>query len=216
MLAFGELAGQLAIFQMAEDLTPKLLSLTVSCHFGDGSRGAWEGHMDGRRVVAEGTDDTRVSWVIWARRDAPRDGDLLSMIRLTDPGGRILHVGAASGPPLYPGRLLNITTSGSEEGPRALLGRVDPSVKRLELRMHDGGMRNVPLYDCADIPEVRFAALLLPREELLDSVAGFSAQGPELERFDLRFQQGRWEARYLGQAMRSATLLRPGGWRAAG
>jgi hypothetical protein len=163
--------------------------------------------MDGRHVVAEGTGGTGVSWVIWARRDEPRDGDLLSMIRLTDSGGRIIHVGASSGPPLYPGRLLNITTSGSEEGPRALLGRVDLSVRRLELRVHDGSTRNVPLYDCAEIPEVRFAALLMPREELLDSVAGFAAKGPELERFDLRFQQGRWEARHAHEAVRSATLL---------
>jgi len=172
--------------------------------------------MNGRRVVAEGTDDTGVSWVIWARRDAPRDGDLLSMIRLTDSGGRILHVGAAAGPPLYPGRLLNITTSGSEEGPRALLGRVDPSVRRLVLRVHGGGTRAVPLYDCAEIPEVRFAALLMRREELLDSVAGFGVKGPELERFDLRFQQGRWEARHAGSAIRSSTLLQSAGWRAAG
>ena len=172
--------------------------------------------MDGRCVVAEGPDDTGVSWVIWARRDAPRGGDLLSMIKLTDAGGRIVHVGVSSGPPLYPGRLLNVTTNGSEEGPRALLGRVDPSVRRLELRVHDGSTRNVPLYDCAEIPEVRFAALLLPREELLDSVAGFGTRGPELERFDLRFQQGRWEARHPGHAVRSATLLPHGAWRAAG
>ena len=172
--------------------------------------------MDGRYVVAEGTGDAQVSWVVWARRDAPRDGDLLNMIKLTDSGGRIIHVGAASGPPLYPGRLLNISTSGSEEGPRALLGRVDPSVRRLELRMHDGRTRNVPLYDCAEVAEVRFAALLLPREDLLDSVAGFGAKGPELERFDLRFQQGRWEARHSAHAVRVATLLPPAGWRAAG
>ena len=172
--------------------------------------------MDGRHVVAEGTDDTGVSWVIWARRDAPREGDLLSMIRLTDAGGRIIHVGASSGPPLYPGRLLNVTTNGSEEGPRALLGRVDPTVRRLELRLHDGGTRNVPLYDCAQVPEVRFAALLLPRQELLDSVAGFAAQGPELERFDLRFQQGRWEALHQAHAVRPATLLPRARWRAAG
>lgn len=163
--------------------------------------------MDGRHVVAEGTGDSGVSWVIWARRDEPRDGDLLSMIRLTDSGGRIIHVGASSGPPLYPGRLLNITTSGSEEGPRALLGRVDPSVRRLELRVHDGSTRNVPLYDCDEIPEVRFAALLMPRDALLDSVAGFAAKGAELERFDLRFQQGRWEARHPHKAVRPATLL---------
>jgi hypothetical protein len=172
--------------------------------------------MDGRHVIAEGTGDAGVAWVIWARRDAPRDGDLLSMIKLTDSGGRIIHVGAASGPPLYPGRLLNISTSGSEEGPRALLGRVAPSVRRLELRVHGGGTRNVPLYDCTEIPEVRFAALLLPREELLDSVAGFAAKGPELERFDLRFQQGRWEARHPGPAVRLGTLLPPARWRAAG
>ena len=172
--------------------------------------------MDGRHVVAEGTDDTGVSWVIWARRDAPRDGDLLSMIRLTDAGGRIVHAGACSGPLREPGRLLNITTGGSEEGPRSLLGRVDPSVRRLELRVHDGSTRNVPLYDCAEIPEVRFAALLLPREELLDSVAGFGAKGPELERFDLRFQQGRWETLHPAHAIRRATLLPPARWRAAG
>jgi hypothetical protein len=172
--------------------------------------------MDGRHVVAEGADDTGVSWVIWARRDAPRDGDLLSMIRLTDSGGRIIHVGAASGPPLYPGRLLNISTSGSEEGPRALLGRVDPAVRRLELRVHDGSTRTVPLYDCTELPEVRFAALLLPRDELLDSVAGFGAKDRELERFDLRFQQGRWEARHPGTGVWRGTLLPPARWRAAG
>ena len=167
--------------------------------------------MDGRHVVAAGTDDAGVSWVIWARRDQPRDGDLLSMIRLTDTGGRILHLGASSGPPLYPGRLLNVATSGSEEGPRALLARVDPKIRRLELRVHDGGTTNVPLYDCAEIPEVRFAALLLPRGELLDSVAGFAAKGRELERFDLRFQQGRWEARHPAKAMRPANLMSAAG-----
>jgi hypothetical protein len=172
--------------------------------------------MDGRCVVAEGTDGTGVSWVIWARRDEPRYGDLLSMIRLTDRGGRIVHAGGSSGPPLYPGRLLNVSTSGSEEGPRALLARVDPGVRRLELRADDGSTRDVPLFDCADIPEVRFAALLLPRDALLDSVAGFDDKGTELERFDLRFQQGRWEARHCGGAVEAATLLPDTGLRQTG
>ena len=152
--------------------------------------------MDGRQVVATGTHDTGVSWIIWARRDEPRDGDLLSMIRLTDSSGRIVHAGGSSGPPLYPGRLLNVSTGGSEEGPRAFLARVHPDVRRLELRTQDGGTSDVPLYDCPEVPEVRFAALLLPREAKLDSVAGFGAQNAELERFDQRFQQGRWEARH--------------------
>lgn len=151
--------------------------------------------MDGRYVVTEGTYDAGVSWVVWARRDEPRDGDLLSVIRLKDSSGRIVHAGGSSGPPLYPGSVLNVSTNGSEEGPRALLARVAPAVRRLELRTTDGGTTDVPLFDCPDIPEVRFAALLLPRDLPLDSLTGFGTNGTELERFDLRFQQGRWEAR---------------------
>ena len=151
--------------------------------------------MDGRYVVAEGTHDAGVSWVIWARRDEPHDGDLLAMIRLTDSSGRILHAGGSSGPPLYPGRMLNVSTSGSEEGPRALLARVATAVRRLELRARNGDTLDVPLFDCPDVPEVRFAALLLPRDLSLETLTGFDGQDAELERFDLRFQQGRWEAR---------------------
>jgi hypothetical protein len=158
--------------------------------------------MDGRYVVAEGTHDAGMSWVVWARRDEPRDGDLLSMIRVRDSDGHIVHAGGASGPPLYPGRLLNVSTGGSEEGPRALLARVAPVVRRLELRTQDGQAMDVPLFDCLDIPEVRFAALLVPRDEPLGSVAGFDAKGAELERFDLRFQQGRWEAQHWAGSCR--------------
>ena len=152
--------------------------------------------MTGRYVVAEGTHNAGVSWVVWARRDEPRDGDLLCMIRLKDASGRIVHAGGLSGPPLYPGQMLNVSTGGSEEGPRALLARVDPAVRRLELRTQDGGVVDVPLFDCPDVPEVRFAALLLPRGAALYSLAGFGEQGAELDRFDLRFQQGRWEAHH--------------------
>jgi hypothetical protein len=79
-------------------------------------------------------------------------------------------------------------------------------VRRLELRCAGGSTCDVPLFDRPEIPEVRFGALLLPRDSLLDSVAGFDDKGTELERFDLRFQQGRWEDRYLNM-----TLVRPGG-----
>jgi hypothetical protein len=77
-----------------------------------------------------------------------------------------------------------------------LLARVAPAVRRLELRTRDGGTMDVPLFDCPDIPEVRFGALLLPRDLSLDSLAGFGAKDAEVERFDLRLQQGRWEARH--------------------
>ena len=152
--------------------------------------------MGGRYVVAEGTHGDGVTWVIWARRHEPREGDLLSMIRVTDGTGRILHGGGRAGPPLDPGHMLNVTADGGDEGPRALLARVHPSVRRLELKMGDGTRLDVPLYDCPDIPEVRFASLLLPRDVTLDSVTGFGAKNEELERFDLRFYQGRWEARH--------------------
>jgi hypothetical protein len=149
--------------------------------------------MSGRHVVAEGTHGDGLTWVIWARRHEPREGDLLSMIRVTDAAGRILHGGGGSGPPLAPGHLLNVTSGGSDEGPRTLLARVDPRVRRLELKIKGGTTFDVPLYDCSDIPEVRFASLLLPRDVVLESVTGFGAKNEELERFDLRFHQARWE-----------------------
>jgi hypothetical protein len=151
--------------------------------------------MEQRYVVATGTYGDGLSWVIWARRHEPRHGDLLSMIRVNEPGGRIVHASGASGPPLYPGHLLNVMTSGSEEGPRALLARTDPKVKRVELAAQGGNAIDVPLYDCPDIPEVRFAMVLVPRDLPLTSVTAFGADGSELERFDLAFQQGQWEAR---------------------
>lgn len=151
--------------------------------------------MGERYVVAEGTSSEGFTWIIWARRHEPQQGDLLSLIRVTDPSGRILHAGAAGGTPLNPGHLLKVSTGGSEEGPRALLARVHPTVRRVQLRAQDGATTEVPLYDCPAIPEVRFASTLLPREFALESLAGFGDKGAELERFDLRFQQGRWEAR---------------------
>lgn len=163
--------------------------------------------MDGRHVVAEGTDNG-LSWVIWARRDEPRPGDLFSMIRVCDEAGRILHAGGVGGPALYPGHLLNVTTGGSDEGPRVLLARVHTSVRRMRVHAEDGSQRDVALYDCTAVPEVRFACALLPRDLPLRSVAGFGAKGSELERFDLRFHQGRWEARFPARpAGRSALGL---------
>jgi hypothetical protein len=102
--------------------------------------------------------------------------------------------------------MLNVTADGSEEGPRTLLARVHPSVRRVELRAQDGATFDVPLYDCPDIPEVRFASLLVPRDLPLESVAGFGEKNEELERFDLRFYQGRWEERHQRARTRRAQL----------
>jgi len=152
--------------------------------------------MSGKYMIAEGKHGDGLTWVIWARRHEPHEGDLLSMIRITDAAGRILHGAGRAGPPLHPGHVLNVSSGGSHEGPRVLTARVDPRVRRLELKVRDGTAFDVPLYDCPDIPEVRFASLLLPRDVTLESVTGFGAENQELERFDLRFDQGRWEERH--------------------
>jgi hypothetical protein len=55
-----------------------------------------------------------------------------------------------------------------------------------------GETMNVPVYDSADFPEVRFAALLVPRDLHLGFVAGSSDSGQELARFDLTFHQRFW------------------------
>jgi len=150
--------------------------------------------MEGRHLIAEGTY-AGLAWVSWARRHQPREGDLLTMVRVSDKAGRILHGQGASGPPLRPGQLLNVSTGGSEEGPRMLLARVHPDVRQLVLTTGTGETVDIPLYDHPDIPEVRFASFPLSRDMILDFIAGLSDDGKELERFSLRFQQGQWEAR---------------------
>jgi hypothetical protein len=150
--------------------------------------------VDERRVViAEGSYGGGLSWLIWAMR-APSSGspdgdELMSMIRIVDPDGRILHEGGGGGPALYPGTLMKVSTGASDEGPYAILARVHPDIRRVELTTADGEIMNVPVYGSADLQEVRFAALLVPRELHLDSVTGFSEGGEELERFDLAFHQ---------------------------
>lgn len=150
--------------------------------------------MEGRHLIAEGTYEG-LAWKTWVRRHEPRTGDLLSMVRVTDETGRVLHGQGAGGPPLQPGQLLKVNTGGGEEGPRMLLARVHPEVRRLVLTTADGEVVDVPLYDHPEIREVRFASLPLPRDMILDFIAGIGGDGSELERFSLRFQQGQWEAR---------------------
>jgi hypothetical protein len=150
--------------------------------------------MEGRHLIAEGTYED-LAWVAWARRDQPREGDLLSMVRVIDADGRMLHGHGAGGPPLQPGQLLKVSSDGSEEGPRMLLARAAPSIRRLELTVAGGGTVDVPLYDHPEFPEVRFASLPLARDMILDFITGFDDDGKELERFSLGFQQGQWEGR---------------------
>jgi hypothetical protein len=152
---------------------------------------------DERHVIAEGTYGAGLSWTVWAQWQSSGDArleadDLLSMIRVISADGRVLHEGGGGGPALYPGQLMNVSTGGSDESPYCLLARVHPDIGRVELATAAGEIMHVPVYDSARFPDVRFAALLVPRELNLDSVAGFSHGGEELERFDLTFHQRFW------------------------
>jgi len=153
--------------------------------------------MNGQIVIAEGTQGDGVSWVVWARRHSsgggePGPGELLSMIRITSAGGRILYEGGGGGPALSPGSLMDVGSGGGDEGPYSLLARVHPDIRRVELVTAAGEALDVPIYDSADFPEVRFAVLLVPRDLYLGSVIGFDGNGKELERFDLAFHQRFW------------------------
>jgi hypothetical protein len=150
-----------------------------------------------RQVIAEGSYGDGLSWLIWAQRQPssasqPGADDLLSMIRVTAADGRVLHEGGAGGPALYPGDLMKVSTGGSDEGPYCLLARVHPDIRRVQLATAAGDIMNIPVYDADDFREVRFAALLVPRDLRLDSVTGLGKSGEELERFDLRFHQSFW------------------------
>lgn len=154
-----------------------------------------------RHVIAEGSYGDGLSWLIWAQRQplhgAQLDTDeLMSMIRVTSADGRVLHEGGAGGPALYPGDLMNVSTGGSDEGPYCLLARVHPGIRRVELATAAGKSLDVPVYDSTDFPEVRFAALLVPRDLRLDFVAGLGDSGEELSRFDLTFHQSFWHRRH--------------------
>jgi hypothetical protein len=153
-----------------------------------------------RHVIAEGSYGGGLSWLIWAQRQQPRTrtpnvNELLSMIRVTSADGRVLHEGGGGGLAFYPGDLMNVSTGGSDEGPYCLLTRVHPSIRRVELATAAGESLDVPVYDSADFPEVRFAALLVPRDLRLDFVAGLGDSGEELSRFDLTFHQQFWHRR---------------------
>jgi hypothetical protein len=140
-------------------------------------------------VIAEGTYDDGLSWVILAWW---RGAQLRSKIRVAAPDGRILHGGGGAGPPGHPGRLMHVSTGGSDKSPYCLLAQVHPVIRRVELITTAGKAMNVPVHDSAGFPGVRFASLIVPRDLRLSRVSGFGADGEELERFDLAFHQEAW------------------------
>jgi hypothetical protein len=155
--------------------------------------------VDERKTVARGRYGDGLSWLVWAERQVPRDGqpdaELMSMIRVTDASGRVLREGGAGGPALPPDRLMDVSTGGGDEGPYCLLARVHPDIRRVAVTTEAGKTMNMPVHDAPDFPEVRCAALLVPRDQRLAAVTGFGLDGQPLERFDLGFHQKFWHDR---------------------
>jgi hypothetical protein len=141
-------------------------------------------------VVAEGSYQGGVSWRMVAQRQS-RD-ELLVMTKITGPDGRTLSSGGSGGPALAAGRALNVSSGGRDEGPYRIDVRVPPEVARVTVTAADGTVLEMPLYDCAAIPGVRFGLLLVPRDLRLAYVAAFKASGREADRFDLAFHQEMW------------------------
>ena len=152
--------------------------------------------MTGPRVVCRGSYDGGLSWQLRAVRYAPADEPgaqhLRSMLRIIAAEGMVLFDGGAGGPALPPGALMNVSTGGGDQGPYALIARVHPSVQKVEVVAADGHVRQVPVFDSVDFPEVRFAVALLPRDLRLAYVLAIGEHGEELERFDLAFHQEVW------------------------
>jgi hypothetical protein len=155
--------------------------------------------MGERHTVAQGQYGDGLSWLVWAQREASRDGrpdaDLMTMIRVTDAGGRVLRDGGAGGPALPAGQLMNVSTGGGSEGPYCILVRAHPDVRRVEVTTARGEIMNMAVYDAPDFPEVRFAVLLVARDLRLAAVTGLGADASPLERFDLTFHQRFWHDR---------------------
>jgi hypothetical protein len=149
-----------------------------------------------RQTVAQGQYGDGLSWLVWAEREAPREGqpdaELITMVRVTDASGRVLREGGAGGPALGPGELMSVSTGGGDEGPYCILVRVHPGIRRVAVTTEAGETLSMAVYDAPDFPEVRFAVLLVPRDLRLAAVTGLGPDGRQLERFDLGFHQRFW------------------------
>ena len=140
-------------------------------------------------MVAAGTSGYGL-WQVIGRRQP--GGDIATAIRLVEPGGRILWLGGGGGPPLWPGRILNVGSGGDSTGPYEVDVRVPPQVRAVVVTTADGDVLEMPLHDSAAFPEVRFGLLLLDRDLHLVHVTAFDGDGRQLDQFDLRVHQQVW------------------------
>ena len=128
-------------------------------------------------VVAEGDLPTGERWVVKAGGTAE---DYYTLLETVHPDGR-RDEGGMGGPPLYPGRDLNIYTGGDDWGLRRILARASPRVRWLRMELASGEVRDLPPVGTDPARALNFFAALLPRTVRPTSLIGLDAHGQILE-----------------------------------
>lgn len=145
-------------------------------------------------VLAEGGLPTGQRWVL---RAGGTSSEFYTFLETIHPDGH-RDEGGMSGPPLYPGSLMNIYTGGSERGIRRVLVRADPHVA--QVRVHLDSREQLDLPPVAAWPDLGlvFFASLLPPPAVLVSVVAIDENGQVLEPQDLARHEPGWQ-RFLRQ-----------------
>jgi hypothetical protein len=140
-------------------------------------------------VLAEGSLPAGQRWVL---RAGGTSSHFYTFLETIHPDGH-RDEGGMGGPPLYPGRLLNTCTGGSERGMRRVLVRASPQVARVRVHLASG--EQVDLSPVAARPDLGlvFFATLLPPSAALVSVAAIDENGQVLEPQDLSGHEASWQ-----------------------
>jgi hypothetical protein len=140
-------------------------------------------------VLAEGGLPTGQRWVL---RAGGTSSDFYTFLETIHPDGH-RDEGGMGGPPLYPGRLMNTSTWGSERGMRRVLVRADPQVARVRVHLASGEQVDLPPVAARPDLGLVFFATLLPPSAALVSVAAVDENGEVLEPQDLSHHEANWQ-----------------------
>jgi hypothetical protein len=140
-------------------------------------------------VIAEGDLPSGERWILRAGGTSGEFGTFLETIH---PDGR-RDQGGMSGPPLWPGSIMNVYTGGTDTGPRRLVVRADQGVTRVRVQLADGERLDLPPVAALPDAGLAFFATLLPRTAALVCVTAIAASGQVLEPQDLARHQQVWQ-----------------------
>jgi hypothetical protein len=99
------------------------------------------------------------------------------------PGGRRAGGGGMGGPALPPGRMMNCSVHRSDNELHYIVGRVDPTVKRLHLEFASGlpsGLDLEPFGESADL-DVAFVGEVLPSSLELTNISAWDEKGRRVD-----------------------------------